>query len=102
MNGSESDKVAFAFKLLDVNGDGTITFDEMCRYFRTYLHSQHAIQRRSISTQHWELIASHLKKGFDAADTDKNGSISLQEFERAIKDPDHPLSVIIDSVNRIH
>jgi len=99
LSGSEAEKITFAFALLDVNGDGNISFDEMTNYFRTYLLSQHKIHQSNLTPERWELFKSHLKRGFDAADLDKNGTISLSEFEKAIRDPDHPLAVIIDYVN---
>jgi len=97
LNGSYYDQILFAFRLLDANGDGSITLSEMLHYFKTYLLSQQRMLQQPVNPERWNLIESHLRRGFAVADLDKNGTISLDEFERAIRNPDHPLTVILDN-----
>mmetsp|Transcript_11553 Transcript_11553/g.29129 ORF Transcript_11553/g.29129 Transcript_11553/m.29129 type:complete len:201 (-) Transcript_11553:74-676(-) len=96
--GTEQEKITFAFRLLDANGDGDISLEEILLYFKAYIQSRHKLTNTTMDMTRWKAISDHLRRSFRAADLDKNGTISLDEFHKAVSNPDHPLAMVIDGL----
>ncbi|KAJ9440217.1 Neuronal calcium sensor 1 [Diplonema papillatum] len=99
MEGSEEDKISFAFKGLDKNGDGKLSQAEFLDFFRHYFQAKSQVEgKSSLPEERWRVIADHLTRAFKASDTDKDGSVDIKEFMKAVKaDPDHPFCLVLDS-----
>jgi predicted ferric reductase/Ca2+-binding EF-hand superfamily protein len=78
VNGSVRDKLAFAFRVHDHDGDGFIEEQEMLRMIAIGLAESEIVER---PTQPAEQLTRAL---FHAVDTNRDGRISFDEFERAL------------------
>lgn len=78
VNGSVRDKLAFAFRVHDHDGDGFIEEQEMLRMIAIGLAESEIVER---PTQPAEQLARAL---FHAVDANRDGRISFDEFERAL------------------
>eukprot|EP01064_Diplonema_japonicum_P014602 TRINITY_DN2228_c1_g1_i1.p1 TRINITY_DN2228_c1_g1~~TRINITY_DN2228_c1_g1_i1.p1 ORF type:complete len:157 (+),score=41.33 TRINITY_DN2228_c1_g1_i1:344-814(+) len=98
LEGTEEEKIDFAFKGLDHNGDGMITKEEFLTFFKHYFMAKCSIESTTLSEERWKAISNHLTMTFRASDTNKDGTVDVQEFIRAVKtDPDHPFCLVLDS-----
>jgi predicted ferric reductase/Ca2+-binding EF-hand superfamily protein len=78
VNGSVRDKLAFAFRVHDHDGDGFIEEQEMLRMIAIGLAESEIAER---ATQPAETLTRAL---FHAVDTNRDGRISFDEFEHAL------------------
>eukprot|EP01059_Diplonema_ambulator_P023493 TRINITY_DN389_c1_g1_i5.p2 TRINITY_DN389_c1_g1~~TRINITY_DN389_c1_g1_i5.p2 ORF type:complete len:227 (+),score=62.59 TRINITY_DN389_c1_g1_i5:41-721(+) len=98
LEGTEEEKIDFAFKGLDHNGDGKITKEEFLDFFKHYFMAKCSIERATLSEERWRAIKNHLEMTFRASDTNKDGTVDVTEFIRTVKtDPDHPFCLVLDS-----
>jgi NADPH oxidase 5 len=77
--GTERDKLEFAFRLHDDDGDGQLSELELLRMISISLAEGNVISRRS---QPPERLARAL---FQAADSDRDGRVSYEEFARVMQ-----------------
>eukprot|EP01061_Rhynchopus_euleeides_P000676 TRINITY_DN10485_c0_g1_i1.p1 TRINITY_DN10485_c0_g1~~TRINITY_DN10485_c0_g1_i1.p1 ORF type:complete len:230 (+),score=101.60 TRINITY_DN10485_c0_g1_i1:168-857(+) len=103
LEGKDEEKIRFAFRGLDKNGDGKITKEEFLAFFHHYfLAKVHLEGCGHLSEERWKVISNHLGTTFSASDTNKDGSIDINEFMHAVKhDPDHPFCLVLDSFTSI-
>lgn len=84
--GEADDKAGAAFALYDVNGDGTISFDELYRYllcvFKVMYETQPGTKEQTGGVSPEELASSTAEKIFEEADIDGNGSLDQEEFRK--------------------
>ena len=99
VEGSDEDRIRLAFSGLDKNGDGIITRDEFLCFFHHYFLAKVNLEGCGhLSDERWRIIANHLSTTFNASDTNKDGTIDINEFMKAVKqDPDHPFCLVLDS-----
>ncbi len=76
---SDTDKLMFAFRLHDHDGDGTLSRDELFRMIAIGLAENDVAER---ATQPPDALAKVL---FNAADTNKDGKVSFEEFEAVVR-----------------
>lgn len=76
---SDQEKLMFAFRVHDHDGDGGISQDELYRMIAMSLSESDVSDRPAVSSQ------SVARALFEAADTNKNGHISFQEFEAVVR-----------------
>jgi NADPH oxidase 5 len=76
---SDTDKLMFAFRLHDHDGDGTLSRDELFRMIAIGLAENDVTER---ATQPPDALAKAL---FNLADTNKDGKISFEEFEAVVR-----------------
>jgi predicted ferric reductase/Ca2+-binding EF-hand superfamily protein len=77
--GTERDKLEFAFRLHDDDGDGQLSEQELLRMISISLAEGNVISRRS---QPPERLARAV---FQAADSDRDGRVSYEEFARVMQ-----------------
>ncbi len=77
--GSDTEKLMFAFRLHDHDGDGTLSRDELFRMIAIGLAENDVAER---ATQPPDALAKAL---FNMADTNKDGKISFEEFEAVVR-----------------
>ena len=75
----DRDKLMFAFRLHDHDGDGTLSRDELFRMIAIGLAENDVAER---ATQPPDALAKAL---FNMADTNKDGKVSFDEFEAVVK-----------------
>jgi len=84
--GSQDDKARSAFQLIDVNGDGRISMEEMTRYlscvFAVMFETSPETRAQVNGASAQELAHSTAEKVFVEADLDGNGKLDLQEFRK--------------------
>lgn len=77
MYGSQTDKLLFAFRLHDINGDGRIDRAEVVAMMRTSMAEENTLNL----SQSPDELADLLMK---SADTNQDGCLSFREFEAAL------------------
>ncbi|XP_019856436.1 PREDICTED: NADPH oxidase 5-like [Amphimedon queenslandica] len=93
MNGTQLDKLKFLFQVYDVDGDGSIDYDEL----RIMLKSCVSESSLSIDEENLDTLTNTF---FDFADADNNGSISFEELKNVFdKYPDIIDNLTISSAN---
>jgi Ca2+-binding EF-hand superfamily protein len=79
--GSRDDKIVHAFRVIDVDGDGRISIDEMIAYltgvFKLVFESSGA---NAVATSPEELAEATALQCFEEADTDRDGFLSFEEY----------------------
>lgn len=79
--GSRDDKILHAFRMIDTDGDGLISIDEMTAYltgvFKLVFESS---QAREVATSPEELAKATALQCFEEADTDNDGYLSFEEY----------------------
>uniref|UniRef100_A0A1B0DM81 EF-hand domain-containing protein n=1 Tax=Phlebotomus papatasi TaxID=29031 RepID=A0A1B0DM81_PHLPP len=78
LRGSEAEKVAFCFRVYDLNSDGYITKDEMFILLRNCLIKQPQDEDPDEGVR--DLVEIALRK----FDIDKDGKVSFQDFTTAV------------------
>ena len=82
--GTRDEKAAAAFALYDYNGDGVISLEEMTRYltcvFKVMYETQPGTAER-VGVSAEELAIATAEQAFEEADADKDGTLTLQEFQ---------------------
>ena len=81
--GSDEDKVKAAFSLIDVNGDGFISRDEMITYLTSVIKLICQVSPKTLSEiviTAEQLAATAARVAFEQADLDHDGRISLDDF----------------------
>lgn len=81
--GSEAEKVQAIFALYDYNDDGVLRFSDMTSYlssvFRLLIETSSVAKLEGISAP--ELAQMTAKRAFEQLDVDKNGTLTLGEFQ---------------------
>src|SRR4051812_25016728 len=77
--GSDQEKLMFAFRVHDHDGDGTLSRDELYRMVAMSLSESDVADRPTHSSH---AVASTL---FVAADTNRDGRIDFREFEAVVR-----------------
>jgi hypothetical protein len=77
--GTDQEKLLFAFRVHDHNGDGSLSRDELYRMIAMSLSESDVSDRPTQSSQ---AVAHTL---FAAADTNRDGNISFAEFEAVVR-----------------
>src|SRR5690606_10418305 len=75
--GSATDKLRFAFRIHDLNGDNLLARGEMCSMIRASLSEEGKLHNAHDAAQLTELV-------FGEADKNRDGYISYREFEAAV------------------
>jgi predicted ferric reductase/Ca2+-binding EF-hand superfamily protein len=78
LQGSDRDKLQFAFRLHDDDGDGTLSRDELVRLIAISLAESDIVERPTQPAEH--LAAAFFRR----VDKDKDGTISFDEFAAAL------------------
>eukprot|EP01060_Flectonema_neradi_P030964 TRINITY_DN4597_c0_g1_i1.p1 TRINITY_DN4597_c0_g1~~TRINITY_DN4597_c0_g1_i1.p1 ORF type:complete len:233 (+),score=55.01 TRINITY_DN4597_c0_g1_i1:43-699(+) len=101
LEGTDDEKVKFAFNEIDKNGDGRITANEFLQFFKHYFEAKLSVESKGsirLSEERWKLISEHLSRAFAASDTNKDGTVDGKEFMKAVnEDPDHPFCLVLDA-----
>eukprot|EP01006_Ploeotia_vitrea_P058252 TRINITY_DN69046_c0_g1_i1.p1 TRINITY_DN69046_c0_g1~~TRINITY_DN69046_c0_g1_i1.p1 ORF type:complete len:235 (-),score=40.64 TRINITY_DN69046_c0_g1_i1:162-866(-) len=101
-NGTEDEKMEFAFSGLDYNHDGDISVKEFLQYFKHYFTAKSALYGTKLEGNRWATIQKHLQRVFRGTDADRSGTIDMMEFRDAVKkDPDHPFGLVWQSFDRV-
>ena len=83
--GHQHDKARAAFDLYDINGDGVISFDEMCGYLRsifTVMFEANGTSREVMAGATLEEFAfATATEAFNEADANHDGSLTWDEFK---------------------
>lgn len=85
--GSADQKLLFAFRMYDLNGDGFITKDEMQKVMNSFYKLVGPLV--SFSGKKYESPQHLVDEVFEMLDTNSDGKISLEEYKQgAMKNPD--------------
>ncbi len=79
IGGSDREKLYFAFRLYDHDGDGSISFEEMHRMVAMSIAEADVVER---PTQRADRLTRSL---FRVADKDRDGKLSFEELEAAVR-----------------
>ncbi len=85
---SKIDKLAAAFKQFDANGDGQLSLAEFKAYLESRHHKHHKKPANAVNAGNAKKHKKHKKhhdhaeKQFNKLDTNKDGFLSLAEFEQ--------------------
>merc|ERR1712118_483847 len=103
LDGTEEERLDFAFNGLDTDGDGVITQDEFLAFFKHYFVAKSEVEHsRKLPEQRWHVIERHLRRTFRGTDANNDGTVDVKEFTNSIRsDPDHPFSLILDSFHTL-
>ncbi len=94
--------------ILDSNHDGNLSAQELKQAVQTGVQSLFLTADRNgdgqldpseVNQGMVEIGRSAIQTAFNAADTDKNGAVSQEEFDKAIVNPAHVLFRIVDANN---
>jgi len=83
--GTRDEKVQAAFELYDSNGDGVISLEEMVRYFTAVfrvLYGLDQTKQGSLGISPEDLALVTAKQAFQEADTNRDGKLNFEEFQR--------------------
>eukprot|EP01062_Namystynia_karyoxenos_P060069 TRINITY_DN51567_c0_g1_i1.p1 TRINITY_DN51567_c0_g1~~TRINITY_DN51567_c0_g1_i1.p1 ORF type:complete len:292 (+),score=71.24 TRINITY_DN51567_c0_g1_i1:82-876(+) len=104
LEGSEDERLEFAFHRLDADQDGVVSQKEFLAFFKDYFTAKLQVDhRRQLSEDRWRVIRGHLQMAFRGSDRNKDGTVDIKEFVASVRaDPDHPFSLILDSFHCLH
>jgi len=85
--GTPDEKLEFAFSMYDLDGNGTISKDEMIKIMESFYKLVGPLV--TFSGKKYESPAQLVDEFFEQMDTNKDGSISIEEYKQgALKNPD--------------
>jgi len=85
--GSPDEKLEFAFSMYDLDGNGTISKDEMTKIMESFYKLVGPLV--TFSGKKYDSPAQLVDEFFEQMDTNKDGNISIEEYKQgALKNPD--------------
>ncbi|KAL0488014.1 hypothetical protein AKO1_008878, partial [Acrasis kona] len=100
--GDKKEVLQLLFSLFDVNKDGSVEQEEMLDFFKKYYLGQSKMNGYKLTSSRWKSLEEHLKRLFAATDLDSSGTIDYDEFLKAVRDVDHPLGMLLLSMEQEH